>query len=58
MPNGVEHKHYLLFCLHTEMTSNAEPKECLKKFVFSTDNDAYEDEERLEVVIPEACGLT
>lgn len=35
------------------MTSHGEPKECLKKFVFATDNDEYEDDDQLEVVIPE-----
>lgn len=32
---------------------NANPKECMKKFLFRTDNDEYEDDERLEIVIPE-----
>lgn len=41
----------------TKMTSHAEPKECLKKFIFSTDNDAYEDDERLEIVIPEVSKI-
>lgn len=38
-------------------SSHADPKECLKKFVFSTDNDAYEDDERLEIVIPEVKDI-
>lgn len=36
---------------------SGEPKESLKKFVFSMKNDARIDEEKLEIVIPEVGGI-
>lgn len=45
-----------LVCLQSKMLAhclNDEPKESRKKFVFSTNNEDYEDDDKLEIVIPE-----
>lgn len=49
-----------LVCLQSKMSAhclNDEPKESLKRFVFSTNNEDYEDDDKLEIVIPEVSNI-
>lgn len=48
-----------LDCLQSKMTAHSlddEPKETLKHFLFSTNNEDFEDEDKLEIIIPEVSN--